>query len=270
VLAGKRPCRPELIAPHRRPSTTIGVATTDRIPSRRRRHRRRRRLGCSRRGEPGGPGEHAELLAALGIRGREAFGLAGAARGQANNRTDRAGDDEKPHQTHHIVGVSDREVVQRRQKVVGQQRRSRDRSGQRREQPTDQRHNHDGQEVKQHPAGQVKDLAKLRQTYGQQRKYDQPGQRPGEPAPRGERHAPGGQPSSGPGGLAGDDTRPSPQAGGDRERRSRTGLPGWEPRPRSVGAKRFRHPTSRTRLSSAVVATRLSCPSRVQLAVQIQ
>ena len=112
-----------------------------------------------------------------------------AARGQGGDRADRGGDEEERDQGHPILGVGDGEVV-RRDDVVGQQRRGRDRGGQRRNQPTDQRHDHDGEQVEQHRAGQVHDVAKLGHTQGQQGKDDQPGQRPGEPTPQGKPRPP--------------------------------------------------------------------------------
>ncbi|MCU1662551.1 MAG: histidine kinase, partial [Pseudonocardia sp.] len=147
-------------------------------------------------------GEPAQFLAALGVRGRKGFGLA-AARGQADNRAHRTGDEEESDQGHHVVRIGDGEVVQRRDEVVIQQHRGRDRGGQRRNQPTDQRHHHDGEQVEQRLAGQVHDVAKLDQSQGQQGKNDQPGQRPGQPTPRGQPRPKRWQPSSGRSGLRG-------------------------------------------------------------------
>jgi hypothetical protein len=93
-----------------------------------------------------------------------------------------------------MVEVGDGEVVERRDEVVTQQHRGRDRGNQRRAQPTDQRHHHDGEQVEQHLAGHAQDVTKLSQTRCQQGKNDQPGQRPGEPVPRGQPRAQGRQP----------------------------------------------------------------------------
>jgi hypothetical protein len=69
---------------------------------------------------------------------------------------------------------------------VIQQRGGRDRGNQRREQPTDQRHDRDGDQVEQHLAGHAQDVTKPGQTRCQQGKNDQPGQRSGEPVRRGQ------------------------------------------------------------------------------------
>ena len=161
-----------------------------------REHLGRRRPAGDQRGDAAQRGllvgEPAEFLAALGVRGREGFGVT-VVRGQGGDRADRGGGEEERDKGHHIVGVGDGEVV-RRDDVVGQQRRGRDRGGQRRNQPTDQGHDHDGEQVEQHRAGQVHDVAELGHTQGQQGKDDQPGQRPGEPTPQGKPRPPRRQP----------------------------------------------------------------------------
>jgi hypothetical protein len=168
---------------------------------------RRRHPAGDQRGDAAQRGllvdEHAQILAALGVRRREGFGLTGAARGQADNRADRRGDEEERDHGHHFVEFGDAEVAHRRDEVVGQQRRGRDRGGQRRNQPTDQRHHDDDDEIEQHLAGPGHAAAKLGQTQGQQGKNDQPGQRPGEPTPWGEPRAQREQSSSGRDGLRG-------------------------------------------------------------------
>jgi hypothetical protein len=136
-----------------------GVGTQDATDLLRdgREHLRRRYPAGDQRGDAPQRGllvcEHAELLVAHGVRGREGFGLAGAARSQPDHRAARAGDEEERDQGHHIVELDESEVVQRRDEVVTKQRRSRDRGGQRRNQPADQRHNHDGEQVEEHLAG---------------------------------------------------------------------------------------------------------------------
>jgi hypothetical protein len=54
-----------------------------------------------------------EMGAALGVRGRQGFGLPGAARGQADNPADRASDEDERDQGHYVVEVGDGEVVRR-------------------------------------------------------------------------------------------------------------------------------------------------------------
>jgi hypothetical protein len=101
-----------------------GVGTQDATDLLRdgRKHLRRRYPAGDQRGDPPQRGllfgEHAELLAALGVRGHEGFGLAGAARGQPDHRADRARDEEERDQAHHIVELDESEVVQRPDEVA--------------------------------------------------------------------------------------------------------------------------------------------------------